>query len=44
VKWREDEEKELRDFYSSPIIIRILKWRKMRWAGHMMRMGENKKV
>jgi hypothetical protein len=31
--------KELRDLYSSPSIIRIMKSRKMRWMGHVARMG-----
>jgi hypothetical protein len=31
---------ELRDLYSSPSIIRIIKSRSMRWAGHVARMGE----
>jgi hypothetical protein len=30
---------ELRDLYSSPSIIRIIKSRRMRWAGHAARMG-----
>jgi hypothetical protein len=30
---------ELRYLYSSPSIIRIIKSRRMRWAGHMARMG-----
>jgi hypothetical protein len=33
---------ELRDLYSSPSIIRIIKSRRMRWAGHVARMGEKK--
>jgi hypothetical protein len=33
---------ELRDFYSSPNIIRISKSRRMRWAGHVARMGEKR--
>jgi hypothetical protein len=33
---------ELRDLYSSPSIIRIIKSRRMRWAGHVARMGENR--
>jgi hypothetical protein len=33
---------ELRDFYSSPSIIRIIKWRRMRWVGHVARMGERR--
>jgi hypothetical protein len=31
---------ELRDLYSSPNVIRIIKSRRMRWAGHVARMGE----
>jgi hypothetical protein len=30
---------ELHDLYSSPSIIRIIKARRMRWAGHVARMG-----
>jgi hypothetical protein len=30
---------ELRDLYSSPSMIRIIKSRRMRWAGHVARMG-----
>jgi hypothetical protein len=30
---------ELRDLYSSPSLIRIIKSRRMRWAGHVARMG-----
>jgi hypothetical protein len=30
---------ELHDLYSSPIIIRIIKSWRMRWAGHVVRMG-----
>jgi hypothetical protein len=30
---------ELRDLYSSPSIIRIMKSRRMRWAGHVAQMG-----
>jgi hypothetical protein len=31
------------DLYSSPSIIRIIKSRRMRWAGHVARMGQQKK-
>jgi hypothetical protein len=31
---------EFRDLYSSPCIIRIIKSRRIRWAGHVARMGE----
>jgi hypothetical protein len=30
------------DLYSSPSIIRIMKTRRMRWAGHVARMGEKR--
>jgi hypothetical protein len=33
---------ELHNLYSSPSIIRIIKSRKMRWAGHVERMGEKR--
>jgi hypothetical protein len=33
---------ELRDLYSSPGIIGIIKSRRMRWAGHVARMGEKR--
>jgi hypothetical protein len=33
-KWRKLHNEELRDLYSSPSIIRIIQWRRMRWAGH----------
>jgi hypothetical protein len=35
---------ELRDLYSSQSIIRITKSRRMRWAGHVARMGEKSNV
>ena len=31
---------ELIDLYSSPNIVRVIKLRRMRWAGHVARMGE----
>jgi hypothetical protein len=38
--WRKLHNKDLRDVYSSPSIIRIIKLRRVRWAGHVVRMGE----
>ena len=35
---------ELNDLYSSPNIVRVIKWRRMRWAGHVARMGEDSGV
>jgi hypothetical protein len=33
---------ELRDLYSSPSIIRIIRWRRVIWARHVARMGEKR--
>jgi hypothetical protein len=41
-EWRKLHNEELRDLYSLPIIIRIIKSRRMRWAGHVARMGEKR--
>jgi hypothetical protein len=39
-EWRRLHNKELNDLYSSPNIIWVIKSRRMRWAGHVARMGE----
>jgi hypothetical protein len=39
-KWRSPYNEELNDLYSSPNIIRVIKSRRIRWAGHVARMGE----
>jgi hypothetical protein len=41
-EWRKLHNKELRDLYSSPSIHRIIKSRRMRWVGHIARMGEKR--
>jgi hypothetical protein len=41
-EWRKLHNEELRDLYSSPSIIRIIKLRRMRWAGHVTRRGEKR--
>jgi len=33
---------ELNDLYSSPNIVRVIKSRRMRWAGHVARMGNRR--
>jgi hypothetical protein len=38
-EWRKLHYEELRDLYSSPSIIRIIKSRRMRWADHVAQMG-----
>jgi hypothetical protein len=40
--WRKLHHEELHNLYSSPSIIRIINSRRMRWAGHVARMGENR--
>jgi hypothetical protein len=41
-EWRKLHNEELHDLYSSPSIIRIMKLRRMRWAGHVARKGEKR--
>jgi hypothetical protein len=43
-EWRKLHNEELRNLYSSPDIIRQVKSRRMRWAVHVARMGEERKV
>jgi hypothetical protein len=40
--WRKLHNEELHNLYSSPSAIRLMKSRKMRWAGHVARMGTKK--
>jgi hypothetical protein len=37
--WRKLHNDELRSLYSSPNIVRVIKSRRMRWAGHVAHMG-----
>jgi hypothetical protein len=39
LKWRKLHNEELHNFYSSPSIIRMIKSRRMRWAGHVAEVG-----
>ena len=41
-KWRRLHNEELNDLYSSPNIVRVIKPRRMRWAGHVARMGKER--
>ena len=38
-EWRKLYNEELNDLYSSPNIVRVIKLRRLRWAGHVARMG-----
>jgi len=42
--WRRPHNKEVNDLYSSPNIVRVIKSRRMRWVGHVARMGEERGV
>jgi hypothetical protein len=43
-EWRKLHNEKLHDFYSSPSIIRVIKSRRMRWAGHVASMGKKRNV
>jgi len=43
-EWRKLHSEELRDLYSLPNIVRVVKSRRMRWAAHVARMGEGRGV
>jgi hypothetical protein len=41
-EWRKLHNVELNNLYSSPNIVRVIKSRRMRWVGHVARMGERR--
>ena len=43
-EWRKLHNEELNDQYSLHNIVRVVKSRRMRWAGHVARMGEDRGV
>jgi hypothetical protein len=42
--WRKLHNEELHNLYASQNIVSIIKLRRMRWAGHVTRMGEMRKI
>ena len=43
-EWRRLRNEELNDLYCSPNIVRVIKWRRMRWARYVACMGEKRGV
>jgi len=43
-EWRKVHNEELSDLYSLPNIVRVVKSRRMRWVGHVARMGQERGV
>ena len=43
-EWKRLHNEELNDLYSSPNIVRVIKSRRMRWAGHVEHMDEERGV
>ena len=43
-EWRKLHIEELNDLYCSHNIVRVIKWRRVRWAGHVARMGKRRGV
>ena len=43
-EWRKLHNEKLSDLYCSPNTVRVIKSRRMRWAGHVVRMGERRGV
>ena len=44
MEWRRLHNEELCDLYLSPNFIRVMKYKRMRWAGHVARLGDERCV
>jgi len=43
-EWRKLHNEEVNDLYFSPNVVRVIKSRRIRWAGHVARIGEKRCV
>ena len=43
-EWRTLHNEEFNDLYSSPNVVRVIKSRRMSWAGHVVHMGERRGI
>ena len=43
-EWGKLHSEELNDLYCSPNIVRVIKSRRMRWAGHVASMGRERRI
>ena len=43
-EWRKLHNEELNDLYSAPNIVQVIKSRRMRWAGHVVHVGERRDI
>ena len=43
-EWRRLHNEEIHSLYRSPNLVRVIKSRRLRWAGHVARMGEGRSV
>jgi hypothetical protein len=43
-EWRKLNNEKLNDLYCSPNIFRVIKSRRLRWVGHVARMGESRSL
>jgi len=43
-EWWKLHNGELNDLYASPNIVRVIKWRRTKWAGHVARMGRERRI
>jgi len=44
MEWKKLHTEELNDLYCSPIVVRVIESRRMRWAVHIARMGKRRDV